>query len=458
MITTKLRYLLGTLAASAGFLAAAPAHAEFHLARIFGDHMVLQRDLPVPIWGWAEANEKITAKLDDKSAAEATAGPDGKFTVKLPASPAGGPHTITVQSAGGKSAALKDVLFGEVWLCSGQSNMEKQFIQPGQGNIVNYEKEVAAANHPTLRMFDTAHIQAPKPAEDLQGEWRLCTPTTMEHWSTTAYFFGRELNQHLNVPVGLILSSWGGTPIEPWTPPAAGQEGGTGLYNGMIAPLVSFPIRGATWYQGEANVGQGMAYHEKMKALIGGWRGEFKNPDMPFYFVQLASFHYNGGDKLPELWEAQLATLAVPHTGMAVITDASNVNDIHPANKQDVGKRLALWALAKDYGVEHLVYSGPLYKSMAVEGDKVRLTFHHVGGGLVSRDEKPLSDFTIAGEDGKFVPAEAAIDGETVVVHAAGVAKPTAVRFAWNELAQPNFANKAGLPASPFRTDSPIKK
>ena len=217
-------------------------------------------------------------------------------------------------------------------------------------------------------------------------------------------------------------------------------------------------MRGATWYQGESNNGDGMLYFDKMQALIQSWRNVFLRPDAPFYYVQIAPYRY-GGDMveytLPELWEAQSAALDIPHTGMAVISDIGHVNWIHPSNKQDVGKRLALWALAKDYGQEDLVHSGPLYESMAIEGSKIRLSFNHTGSGLASRDAKPLDWFEIAGEDGKFVKAQAVIDGNTILVSSDAIAKPTAARFAWDQEAVPNLINKEGLPAGPFRTNRP---
>jgi sialate O-acetylesterase len=360
-------------------------------------------------------------------------------------------------------------------------------------------------------------LTAKEPASDVDAYWQECTPDTIPGFSAVAYFFGRELHQQLDVPVGLINTSWGGTRIEPWTPPEgfkavaavadlpqeyasreaaytkaaaaalekiqdwlpaaekaakAGDDipappawpAGPGpantlpsrLYNAMVHPLVPFSIRGAIWYQGESNLADGMLYHEKMKALIAGWRAVWHEGDFPFLFVQLATFNYGprtDTTALPRLWEAQSATLAVPNTGMAVVNDISNVKDIHPKNKQDVGKRLALWALAKTYGQEGLVYSGPAYKSMQVEDGKVRLTFDHVGGGLTSRDGKPLSDFTIAGADKKFAPARAEIEGNTVVVSSPEVKQPAAVRFAWTQTAEPNLSNKEGLPTSSFRTD-----
>ena len=319
-------------------------------------------------------------------------------------------------------------------------------------------------------------------------------------------------------PIGLINTSWGGTRIEPWTPPEGFEsvpalssiteeikdmkndyriqfsdklkqvedwiaesrevlendgvilqmpenihpltphQRPTALYNSMIHPFVPFAIRGALWYQGESNMGEGMMYHEKMKALINGWREIWGQGDFPFYFVQLAPHNYSGdrhdATRLPRFWEAQAATMALPNTGMVVITDVGNIRDIHPRNKQDVGLRLALWALAKDYGKTDLVYSGPLYKSMKVEGNTIRLSFDHVGGGLMARDETPLTWFQIAGEDKQFVEAVAEVDENTVVVSSDSVESPVAVRFGWHEIAEPNLVNKEGLPASPFRTDS----
>jgi sialate O-acetylesterase len=309
--------------------------------------------------------------------------------------------------------------------------------------------EIPLAKHPRIRLFHVPKKQAKEPAGDVSATWRVCSPETVRHFSGVLYYFGLKLHQELEVPVGLINSSWGGSPIEPWT--VSDKHSGR-MYNGMIAPVMPFAIRGVIWYQGESNVGNGLAYKDKMEALVKGWRKTW-GKDMPFYFVQIAPWSGYRAGSLPPLWEGQVATLKVPNTGMVVTTDlVDNIKDIHPGNKKDVGNRLALWALAKTYGKKGLVYSGPLYKSMKVEGDKVRLSFAHVGGGLKARDGKSLTEFEIAGKDGKFVPATATIEGATVVVSAKGVESPTQVRFGWRNTANPNLANKEGLPASPFQT------
>ncbi|MCA9175212.1 MAG: sialate O-acetylesterase [Planctomycetales bacterium] len=453
----------------------AALQAELTVPTIFSDHMVLQRDQELPVWGWDTAGAEVTVSIDGKQQ-KAKAGDDGKWMVKLPAMKAGGPHELVVEGSSRK--AFKDVLVGEVWICSGQSNMEWTVSRSN-----NSAEEAKNGDHPQIRHIKFGHRPSEKPATDVPSNgWEVCTPETVPNFTAVGYFFGRRLQQELNVPIGLIGSNWGGTRIEPWTAPegfksnpnlksisdkldsfpeknnkgAINHQSALALYNGMIHPMVPFGVRGAIWYQGESNNGEGMLYYEKMKALIQGWRTIWNNDDMPFYFVQLAPFTY-GGDptRLAGIWEAQTRTLRdVPHTGMAVTVDIANLKDIHPKNKQDVGARLALWALAQDYGKKDLVVSGPLYRSMKKEGSKIRLTFDHVGGGLVSRDGEPLSWFTIAGKDGNFVEAKATIDGDNVVVECDAVPSPEHVRFGWSQLAEPNLSNKEGLPASPFRTDS----
>lgn len=419
------------------------ARADVKLPEVIGSHMVLQRDQPLPIWGWADPDEEVAVKIDDGAAATAKANAQGAWKVTLPAMKADGKaHKMTV--SGKNKIELEDLLVGEVWVGSGQSNMEWPV-----NRIEGGREAIAAAENPQIRLFHVPKVQANEPAKSVNAAWRLCAPATVGNFSAVLYFFGARIQKDVGVPVGLINASWGGSRIEPWT--IADGKGG-GMYNGMIAPVKPFAIRGVIWYQGESNVKERMKYADRMKALIDGWKSVW-GQDFSFYFVQLASYSGYAAGELPYIWEAQTASLKLPRTGMAVTTDiVHKVGDIHPINKIDVGNRLALWALAKDYGKKDLVYSGPLYKSMKVEGDKIRISFAHTGSGLKSRDDKPLSEFEIAGADGKFVPAEATIDGNTVVVSAKDVAAPANVQFGWRNTANPNLCNKEGLPASPFRT------
>jgi sialate O-acetylesterase len=466
------------------------AHAELHLPRIFGDHMVLQAGLPVPVWGWADAGETVTVRFagQEKSA---TADTDGRWSVQLDAlAVSAQPAELTV--AAHESRVLTDVLVGEVWLCSGQSNMEKPLgEQHGQKPVLNAEEEIRAADFPLIRLFKVTKARASAPARDLQGEWTACRPDTIDRikFSAAGYFFGRKLHQELGGPVGLIDSTWGGTRIEVWTPPAgfaavpaladftaALQTPGkkahgaepAALCNAMILPLVPFALRGALWYQGESNimdVDDGALYADKMKALVRGWRALWAR-EFSFYFVQVAPHLYHvvrpaqvvSPEATPRVWEAQAAAQRqLPHTGMVVTTDlVDDLMDIHPRNKKDVGERLARWALVNDYGRTGIEVSGPVFQRMEIAGGRAVLHFDHLGGGLVAADKKTLTWFVIAGADGKFFPGRATIDGDTVVVSSASVPAPAVVRFAWDEAARPNLANQAGLPASPFRTDDPF--
>jgi sialate O-acetylesterase len=469
----RLNVVMAGLAVTCGV-----ANAEVKLPKVIASHMVLQQKLPISIWGTADPEEDVKVSIGDNTAST-KAGADGEWSVKLKEMTAGGPHEVIVK--GKNEIKLTDVLIGEVWVASGQSNMEWPVSASD-----NHQQEIAAAKYPNIRLFHVRKVPSVTPAAEvvLDREWSECSPETIGNFSAVAYFFGREIQKELNVPVGLINTSWGGTAIEPWTPivgfesvdslkstadgaksQQAKPEGHTAnagapthLYNGMVYPIVPFGIRGALWYQGESNRGQGVGYEQRMNALINGWRSVWNQGDFPFLYVQIAPFKYvkppMTDDKhlLPQLWEAQTKVLGMKNTGMAVTTDITNLDDIHPRNKQDVGKRLALWALAKTYGKANVVYSGPLYKSMKVEGNKVRIEFDHVGGGLKSRDGKPLSWFTIAGKDGDFVEANAVIDGKSVVVSSDKITEPAAVRFGWNELAEPNLMNTEGLPAGPFRT------
>ncbi|MES2708390.1 MAG: sialate O-acetylesterase [Verrucomicrobiota bacterium] len=492
---------------------AASLPAEVKLPPVFASHMVLQRDKPVPVWGTADAGEKVAVAIGGQTQ-ETTAGADGKWMVKLSPMPANAvPQTLEVR--GGNKIEFTDVLVGEVWLGSGQSNME----WPVRASV-NGAAEAEAAKFPTIRLLNVPKTSTPQPVTSLNATWTECNPQTVAGFSAVLYFMGRELNRELNVPVGLINSSWGGSRIEPWTPvegfaqvpsqrdnfrairaatpgtgeynnnlsawlgsveqwakesraglqkkqppapmpekpgtPAQGSQGLIGLYNGMISPLVPYAIRGAVWYQGESNNGEGMLYLDRKKALVGGWRKVWGQGDFPFYTVQLAPYNYgNGKDNtsMAEIWEAQNATLTeIPNTGVAVINDIGNPADIHPANKQEVGRRLSLIALAREYGRANLVYSGPAFAGKSVEGGKIRVKFNSTGGGLVSRDGKPLDWFEIAGADGKFVAAEAVIEGADVLVSSPQVPQPAQVRLGWSQLGSPNLMNKEGLPASAFRS------
>jgi len=462
------------------------AQADVKLASIFGDSMVLQRELPVPVWGWAAAGEEVTVTLGDQSK-KVTADADGRWQVKLDPLKANAEGQM-LKVSGKNTIELKDVLIGEVWICSGQSNME----WPLQSTI-NANEEVAAASHPQIRLFNVpGHLTSPVAKDTCPGNWQICEPNTAGGFSAVGYFFGRRLQDELKVPIGLVGSNWGGTRIEPWTSPAGFQsvpelkaiadqvaaykedtkvEGGSpsAIYNAMVHPLAPFAMRGAIWYQGESNGGEGESYYHKTQALVNGWR-ELFNPDLAFYWVQLANFQNpndnpEGGDGWAKLREAQRKSLNIKHTGMAVIIDIGEAGDIHPRNKQDVGSRLAQWALNQTYGMKNVVPSGPLYKSHKAEGGSIRVSFDHVGGGLVVgkkdgltpllvvKDGK-LERFAIAGADKKWHWAEATIDGGGVVVKSSEVAEPVAVRYAYSmNPTGANLYNVEGIPASPFRTD-----
>jgi sialate O-acetylesterase len=504
------------LFALSSFPLAGAALADVRLPAILSDHLVLQGGKPAVIWGWADPAEKVRVDLGG-SKAETSAGTDGKWRLSV-ALPAGqGPHQLSVE--GRNRLTVSDVMVGELWVCSGQSNMEWTVAKAEKP-----EEEAAAAQFPKIRHFKVQRAISASPLDDVKGAWVVCTPETVLEFSAVGYFFGRELHRQLGgVPVGLLGSNWGGTPVESWMSrktleadpafkpmldrfetsakgfdpqkakesheralaawtsaaakakeegkpaprkPVLAQRVSDGpnypcnLYNGMIAPLLNLQIRGAIWYQGESNVSRASLYRSLFPAMIGNWRSDFAQGEFPFYFVQLAPFGYNranpDADRTPcaELWDAQLHTLrTVPNTGMAVTTDIGNIQDIHPKNKQDVGLRLALWALTQEYGKKGVEFSGPLYKEAKVESGKIRVRFDH-GSGLKARDGNALTHFTIAGEDQKFVEAQAVVDGETLLIQSSEVPKPVAVRFAWREDAEPNLINAAGLPASPFRTDS----
>ena len=504
----------GSIWISVGLLVllASAAGAEIKLPSIIGSNMVVQQGRELPVWGTADANETVTVSFCGKSA-EARADAKGAWKATLPATKAGGPFEMTLKGSSGATVTLTNVLVGEVWVCSGQSNM--QFALRGSNNG---EAEVAAAKYPNIRLITVPRKTAETPQADFDGKWTQCSPETAAGFSAVAYFFGREIHTRAKVPVGLINTSWGGTPSESWASrksleaqpslkpllerwdksvaafdpqkakadydkqmkawqaaaekakaekkraprqprmpqsPAFNSHRPANLYNGMIAPLIPYAIRGAIWYQGESNVSRAKQYRTVFPTMIRNWRTDWKQGDFPFYFVQISPFRYGGNDPAmcAELREAQnLALETLPNMGVAVTMDVGNPRDIHPRNKQDVGKRLALWALAKLHG-QKIVYSGPIYDRMSAEGDKIRVSFDYVANGFRSRDGKPLTHFTIAGPDKKFLPATVIVEGDSLLVYSDAVKDPVAVRFAWRDDAVPNLMNSEGLPASPFRTD-----
>lgn len=459
--------ILPTLFLSLALALSILAHADVRLPAILGSHMVLQQNTEVKLWGWSDAGEKIKVNVSWDTTTYATTGTSNaqwSLAVKTPA--AGGPHKITI--SGQNTLVLEDVLIGEVWLCSGQSNME---MNVGWG-LTAYAEDVANATSKSIRFFHIPRTSAAYPQDDLKAHWVVCSPEEMKRFSAAGYFFGKKIHENLAVPVGLINASWGGTPAEVWTP-AAEVENDTLLsaaakklkpsewwpispgaaYNGMIHPIVNYSLAGALWYQGESNVGQAATYTSLLTALINAWRRRWQQ-NFPFYFVQIAPYAgYGNSSSSAFLREAQTRVLALPGTGMIVTTDlVDDINDIHPKLKKEVGFRLANLALANIYGKKGIAYQTPMYKSMRLEKDKIRITFNGADKGLVSKGGTP-NGFYIAGEDRNFVPASARIEGNTVVVWSKSVKRPVAVRFAFTNAAQPNLFSSEGLPVNGFRTD-----
>ena len=484
------------------FLSAAlSASADVKLNELFADHMVLQRDLPVAVFGAAEPNEKVTVAFagQEKSGA---ADKDGRWMIKLDAMKAAAlPAVMTV--TGKNKLTLNDVVVGDVWICSGQSNMD--FTPGAYHNALDplpYDEK--DFDFPLLRQFHLVNEPSMRPETGIvvnrgngtseeAASWLPCKPTTGNRFTAVGLYFGRRLQQETGVPIGLIKTAWNGTRIEPWIspaglasvselPPVTGlpteykSDGGYPstwhcLFNGKIHPLTRYGIKGAIWYQGESNGDEGETYYQNLRALIGGWRTAWGQGDFPFYIVQLANFKNiepkpeNIGKDWAKLREAQAKALAIPNTGLAVTVDIGESEDIHPINKQDIGKRLALWALAGPYGKD-ITPSGPLYKSHRTEGSKIRVAFDHAKNGLMTGKKNGLAPvepdasaelrwFEIAGEDRVFKSAQAVIQGSELVISCPDVPSPVAARYAFvQDPAGANLYNTEGLPASPFRTDS----
>lgn len=453
--------------AALAIAAISPLCAEVKPNTLFTDGAVLQRGQAVPVWGTAADGEDVTIEIAGQKVL--TKAKDGKWSVELKPLSVGQPLTMTI--SGENTVTVKNLLVGEVWVCSGQSNMEFKF-----SGTATAGEERPKANFPEVRMFTVAKKISGVPLDEATGNWVECSPKTVDGFSAVGYFFARDLYQKLGVPVGMIHTSWGGTPAQAWTsqdgfgispelkayaetaekiaaagnPPANGvnHNSPTTLYNGMLAPIIPYGIKGVIWYQGESNAGQAKQYRTLFPAMIADWRSKWKQGAFPFLYVQIAPF--NG--QPPEIREAQLLTLSKSeNTAMAVITDVGNATDIHPKEKEPVGQRLALAARALAYG-EKIEYSGPLFSSMKADANNALVSFTHTGSGLMAKDGD-LKGFTIAGADGKFVPAKAEIAGDKVSVSAEGVAVPTAVRYGWVNTPDVNLYNKEGIPASPFRSD-----
>lgn len=454
--------------AIAALMGSAALQAQLTLPAVFSDNMVLQQNSEASVWGWGRASEKIkvVGSWAPADTAFATVASDGSWKTSLQTATAGGPYTLTV--IGDETKQYRDVMLGEVWLCSGQSNMEWTANQ----NLVNKEAEIAAANYPDIRIFHIPRKGAKTPQNNCDAEWTKCTPETMRSTSAIAYFFARKLQQEMKVPVGIIVSAWGGTPIEvwikkelieadpilnaacplkeyPWWPTEQGV-----LYNQMINPVIPYAMAGALWYQGEANHERYNTYGLAMRTMIEGWRSDF-GKNFPFYFVQIAPFTYNAQGNTPALLREQqeFVTKLVPNTGMVVVSDlVADVKDIHPIDKQNVGLRLANLALAETYGLPLKDYKSPTFASIAVEKGKAVISFNDAQSGLMCPDKK-IEGLKIAGEDGKYVEAEGTIKGDKLIVSAPEVKNPVAVTFCFDDATEGNLFSKAGLPVAPFRSD-----
>ena len=454
--------------------------AGLEMPPLLTDNAVLQRQAPVPVWGRGMQGEAITVGFNSQSKG-VSCGTDGRWQVVLDPMPEGGPYDMTItadspegdgggsappRSVGPQTVVVHNIMVGEVWLCSGQSNMAFTV-----SDALNGAAEIAAGNYPNIRLFTVPLALPSTPDENLSGgNWLECSSKTLPTFSAVAYFFGRDLYQSSSgaIAIGLINSSVGATRAEDWTsrdalaadPELAGLIGTVGffgvpacsLFNGMINPLMPYAFRGAIWYQGESNAAQAALYRKLFPTMIRDWRTRWGEGDFPFLYVQLPNFSDSG--LWPELREAQLLTLSTTNTAMAVTIDVGVGGNLHPPNKQEVGRRLALAARGKVYG-QALTYSGPIYRTRAIEGDSLRLSFDHTDGGLVDTNGGALNGFTIAGSNGVFVAAQATIDGNTVVVRSPSVPKPRHARYAWADNPPAELFNGAGLPASPFRTDYP---
>lgn len=467
---TPRRLPLLVLAATvlAGTVGAAPEPAS-----LFQDHAVLQRDKPVPVWGRAEPGEHVVVSFAGQSVG-ATAGADGRWIAVL-APLAAASQGADLSVAGKTTVVVRDVVVGEVWLCAGQDNMLFPVDGGPRVRVEGADLEVASARQPLIREFMVEEAASPVPVASVLGDWTRCSPRTVRFFSAVGYFFARELQGRLGVPIGIIESCQAKTPLEAWMSPATLAEfpgidadrpapGATpassgwlpgSVFNGMIDPLAPYAIRGVLWYQGESDDGHAAAYARHFPALITAWRSHFGQGDLPFFWVQLANFKPRGepvGDSWAFLREAQAKALALPATGQAVAVDIGDPADLRPRGKQEVGRRLALIAKATVYGIP-VDYSGPVFRDSEAEGSGLRVRFRFAGDGLTAAD-RPLQAFVLAGADRVFHPAKAVIQGDSILLRSDAVKQPLAVRYAWSDAPVANLYNGAGLPAAPFRSDS----
>lgn len=458
-------------------LIASSAIANIRLPNILGSHMVLQQKSNVKLWGWASPGEQIKIKLSwDDTIYEVKTANDAKWLTEIKTPEAGGPHSISLE--GKNSIILEDILIGEVWVCGGQSNMEWSGTQNLQQSI----DEAPNANNNKIRFFYVPKSTSLFPQENIDAQWVVCSPEEMIKFSAIGYFFGKNLNKKLNKPIGLINSNWGGTPAETWAPeyvvensnlikkgaaelkPAANWPHQTAIaYNAMIYPLTNFSIAGAIWYQGESNTSTYYAYEPLFTGMIDTWRKQW-NKNFPFYFVQIAPFSYGFKNVGALLRESQTKATNHPNTGMVVISDlVPDTTNIHPTLKKEVAKRLSDLALNQTYGYTAITCQSPIYTSHTLEKNKIKVQFSNVQNGLISKGAE-INSFEIAGSDRVFLPAQAKIEGNGVLVYNKNITNPVAVRFAFNNTAIPNLFNKEGLPVNLFRTDtwemdtSPVKK
>jgi sialate O-acetylesterase len=442
-------------------------YGNVRLPALISNNMVLQQQSQVRIWGWANPYEKVTVNSSwNNKTYYATGSRDACWEVLIETPEAGGPYSLSIK--GNNTIALSNIMIGEVWVCAGQSNME----MCGNWGLEDIKAELPTARNVNIRFFKIPKSTAAYPQDNLNAEWTICDSTTLKSFSAVGYFFGKNLNNKLNTPIGLIEASWGGTAAEVWTPDsivksdivlkeAAAKIEPSGMcpylpgyaYNAMIAPLTKYAIAGSIWYQGENNTLTASTYNKLFTSMIDAWRSAW-NKDFPFYFVQIAPYKYAVINTGALLREAQTKSMEHPNTGMVVTTDlVTNIHDVHPSNKHDVGLRLSNWALAETYHKKDIVYKSPLYKNMSIKNNRIIVSFENAEKGLLIKG-KTVTELFIAGDDKVFYAAEAQLENNTIKLWSEKVQKPVAVRYGFSDTATGNLFSKDGLPVCPFRTDN----